>query len=573
MLNPETGGFTSTLLDLTKDTLTPTILRDLTTNPFCAGHAQAADGSVWLFGGDRQNSSNPEIGFNLENGIEGRRRLVPTSGGDGIPKWENEDIHGIMDGKARWYPTVVTMYDGVFAIFSGTTTNLDFNELGKNKNPTYEYYPPKKSGNLRTLELLEWAYPHVLYPVSFQLPSKKIFLMVSNRTVLIDRQESGDVITEIKPLVAENHEPWIYPNTPTAFLLPMYEETGYKAIVVVCGGVQKDTAMASPQCYSIDADTPGADWKREPDMPRGRVMPDSALLPDGTVLLTNGARWGVAGGNAGQAQYCAGPWFDADIYNPSTSTWTASVGRMTVPRLYHSGAILLEDGSVIATGSEMQNYQDVWGPDETNVVSMLESECYPNRRKDDNMEYPLCVGAANPYEMRIETFYPPYIASTRPIIKAAPQTITYTSTILLTLDPTIPVSSISLIRYTTTTHSTNTDQRFLSPKLLFNNGSHVIFRVPPHGGVAPPGNYHLFVVTKEGVPSVATRVLIGDGDVSNVEVPAGPGVTGAPSGGGVTATVGSNSVASKPSGALRTVGGGFGFAGFVGLVLGIVGLI
>ncbi|KAJ3105513.1 hypothetical protein HDU97_007992 [Phlyctochytrium planicorne] len=538
-LNPETGGWTSTMMDLTEPELKPVILKDLKTNAFCAGHAQAADGSVWVIGGDRQNSTD-NADFNLLPGIDGRRKLVPPGDGENAAKWVNEDQLGIMDGGARWYPTVVTMYDGVIVIFSGTTTNIDFDDLGKNKNPTYEYWPAKKSGNLQKLDLLEWAYPHVLYPISFQLPSKKVFLMVSNRTIFIDREESGDVINEVDPLVADGkHEPWIYPNTPNGFLLPMYEETGYKATVMVCGGVQRD-AFASPQCYSMNTDEPNPKWKQEPDMPRGRVMPDSVILPDGTILLTNGARWGVAGGNAGQAMYCAGPWFDTDLFDPQTRTWTASIGRTEVPRLYHSGAILLEDATVITTGSEMQNYADVWGTDEGNVKKFdtpLKPECHPNKKADGSMGDP----CTSPYEMRIEVFTPPYLSANlpRPVIKSAPQTASYNSTIAIALDPAVKITSISLLRYTTTTHSTNTDQRFLGPKVLFNNGTHAIFRIPPHGGIAPPGNYHLFVVSSDGVPSIGKRVLIGDGDVTNVEVPNSPGIT-------VSATPTGNS---KPSSA------------------------
>jgi hypothetical protein len=100
--------------------------------------------------------------------------------------------------------------------------------------------------------------------------------------------------------------------------------------------------------------------------------------------------------------------------------------------------------------------------------------------------------------------------------------LTYNSTIAIRLDPLSDVKNITrvtLIRYTTTTHSTNTDQRFLEPTIRFINDTHLFFKVPPNGGVAPPGNYHLFVLSAEGVPSVAKTVLIGKGPVVEVEVP------------------------------------------------------
>jgi hypothetical protein len=160
----------------------------------------------------------------------------------------------------------------------------------------------------------------------------------------------------------------------------MYESEGYKATIQVCGGSKLSSDDASNSCWAISPEDPAPEWKQQPDMPNARVMPDSVLLPDGTVLYLNGAKWGVAGGNAGQCQYAAGPVFLTDLYDPKTKKWT-TVGKSIVPRLYHSGAILLMDGSVISTGSEMQNYLDFWGAPE-NIVKPLtpvNPQCWPNK--------------------------------------------------------------------------------------------------------------------------------------------------------------------------------------------------
>ncbi|KAJ3105518.1 hypothetical protein HDU97_007997 [Phlyctochytrium planicorne] len=546
LLNPNTGGYTSTLTDLNSDTLTPTILKDLYSNPFCAGHSQAADGGIWVMGGDRQPSNDSTIGFYLQPGIFGRRKFDVNTG-----TWENESKHGNMTGGARWYPTVVTLFDESVIIISGTTSNLDFDDLGKNKNPTYEYYPTSDT-NAKNLDILLWAYPHSLYPIAFQLPSKKIFLMVSNRTITIDK-ENNDNIVDLDTLVADGkHEPWIYPNSPTATILPMYESEGYKMTIMACGGVQRNNGtLASSACWAIEPETPGAKWEQMPDMPHGRLMPDSVLLPDGSILYTNGARWGVAGGNGGQAQYAAGPWFDTDVYNPKTKTWTANVGKSSVPRLYHSGALLLSDASVITTGSEMQNYVDYWGTEEGNIVkpdTPLKPDCWPIGQQ----------ACTNAYETRVERFVPPYMTSgvSRPAIKSAPEKASHGSTIIIEVDPAVKISSLALIRYTTTTHNTNTDQRFLGPNLLFNNGTHIIFKIPASTGLAPPGNYHLFAVTADGIPSVAKTVLIRAGTVTTVDIP-----TGGNTPGGNSATVSTTGPNGKSNNAqakyMKTVSDGF----------------
>jgi hypothetical protein len=58
-------------------------------------------------------------------------------------------------------------------------------------------------------------------------------------------------------------------------------------------------------------------------------------------------------GNAGQVQYARDPVYAADMYDPATDTFT-SMSPATNKRLYHSGAVLLSTGHVIAVGSEME---------------------------------------------------------------------------------------------------------------------------------------------------------------------------------------------------------------------------
>lgn len=118
----------------------------------------------------------------------------------------------------RWYPTVTTLADGSQIIVGGTTSNLDFDQVAAgnfNNNPTYEYWPSKQTGVWpKTLQLLEWAYPHNLYSPTFQLPTGKVMIFSSNRTVLID--PTTDVVDDqsIQPILLKNKQPWVYPHTP-----------------------------------------------------------------------------------------------------------------------------------------------------------------------------------------------------------------------------------------------------------------------------------------------------------------------------------------------------------------------
>lgn len=97
-------------------------------------------------------------------------------------------------------------------------------------------------------------------------------------------------------------------------------------------------------------------------MPVGRLMPDTVILPDGTILYTNGVDSGRGGGNTGEPDGFEGatkmtPVLSNHLFDPRKpvgSRWS-TVADSAVPRLYHSGAILVADGRVITMGSEMAN--------------------------------------------------------------------------------------------------------------------------------------------------------------------------------------------------------------------------
>lgn len=89
-------------------------------------------------------------------------------------------------------------------------------------------------------------------------------------------------------------------------LLPLKPFNGYAATMLVCGGSTLDDT-ASPSSYS--AQSPASNqcsrmtltsagiaggWKTE-TLPEARVMGEGVLLPDGRVLIINGAKTGVAG--------------------------------------------------------------------------------------------------------------------------------------------------------------------------------------------------------------------------------------------------------------------------------------
>jgi hypothetical protein len=518
--NPNTGGLLSTEIDLqgggeqdgewiAKYTPIPIL-----NNPFCGGHASMADGSILVVGGD--NRSISLIGsdeFQVVNGRQGMRIYHPCdieANPGCVGTW---DIKPSMSSE-RWYPTVVTLGDGSNVIFGGSRQNLDFDHLNISlDNPTYEYYPPKNGRWPRDLELLRWAYPHNLYPQSFLLPSGKVFLLASNRSIILD--PSNEYIEELENMPNTKHSPWVYPATPSMFIKPITRANNWAFELMICGGseagpvnIERDRP-ASSQCLSIRPDDPSPEWKIEENLPSPRLMPDSVILADGTVLVVNGLKFGQAGGNQGQVQYAYEVNYSADLYDPRKkegSRWSTVTGS-NEKRLYHSGALLLETGHVITTGSEMNNYDDFW--------TDRRAECHPN---PDGKE---CTDAFN---YNISRYSPPYLDNVaskgRPVIINAPLKVTHGSLIPVDVDSTDLIDQFSFIRMATTTHSTNTDQRYIELKLKAKTKTTFYIRIPESTGQAPPGNWFLFALRNDGVPSIAKTINLRSGKVVEAFVPA-----------------------------------------------------
>lgn len=212
----------------------------------------------------------------------------------------------------------------------------------------------------------------------------------------------------------------------------------------------------------------------------------------------------MAGGSQGGDTSAAGdPIFETSLYDPEAplgSKWS-NLPKSTVPRLYHSGAVLTTEGYVVTTGSEMQNYIDT------------DPNCFPRGEKR------VCT---SPYEYRIERYTPYYLTTgkPRPVILSAPTELTFNSSFLIEIKEDIDIDRVTFLRYSTTTHYTNTDQRLIELEIIGKKKGKVGLRMPVDGAIAPPGNWMLFVL-KEGVPSVAKTIRLHDGpqqDIPAVEL-------------------------------------------------------
>ncbi|KAJ3286506.1 hypothetical protein HK104_008998 [Borealophlyctis nickersoniae] len=560
---------------------------DIYANAFCGGHAQMGNGSLLVVGGDPRSliqAPNGTILINeglppelanlpafLVDGGRAMRVFTPCAVGDTACKGGTWSQAADMP-LPRWYPTVTTLKDGSSIIISGSLHNIDFDHLADNNNPTYEYYPPR--GAPRPLDILTWAYPHSLYPLAFTMPSGKAWLFVSNKTAIIDPekdangsdyvQPSSGGVPDLDERVVPDHSPWIYPHTPAAVVLPMTIKNNWSFKIQLCGGsLSPNSAVAKAQnvgdvgdaafprtpasdaCVQINPDDAAPKWTKVDNLPTARLMPDNVLLPDGTILYMNGAGWGQSGGNAGQVQYAYPPVMSVDLFDPEApagSQWK-TLANMTVPRLYHSGALLLPSGHVITTGSEMNNYKDYWPTPNPN--------CWP-------AAYTPC---ADPFERRIERFIPPYLQTgkPRPEIASVPKSVTYGSMFKISMNTdATKIKRVNALRYATTTHGVNTDQRLVELEIHGVSSTALYVKAPPNGGIAPPGNWMIFPL-QDGVPAVAHTVMFANGPVNDVVIPDGvtPVVKGEQSLSGGAGTKASNFFIAAIAGVAAFIGGVF----------------
>jgi hypothetical protein len=229
--------------------------------------------------------------------------------------------------------------------------------------------------------------------------------------------------------------------------------------VMILGG--GDPAINTAHIIDLKASAPA--YEPVASMTHARFHVNAVLLPDRTVF--------VSGGN-GQSEVVATAVLEAEIYDPPTNTWikaaTAQAGR-----LYHSIALLLPDGRVLAAGSN------------------------PNRRDD---------------ELRLEIYHPPYLfRGPRPFIETAPQQILYGGEFVIHTPQAEEIQWIELIWPMATTHSCETGQRVVDLEFKAHDFCHLHVNVLSEQNIAPPGWYMLFLVNKRGVPSVARWVQLTGG--------------------------------------------------------------
>ena len=270
-------------------------------------------------------------------------------------------------------------------------------------------------------------------------------------------------MTEVPGLIG--HEAQSHRNQAASVLLPPAQD---QRVMLIGGGAADAAAHATAEAINnvnvIDLAANQPQYRDTAPLQYARMHHNAVLLPDRTVLVAGGSRMDESRVAATLV---------AEIYDPARETWV-SAAAARVPRLYHSVAVLLPDGTVITAGS--------------------------NPARGDE-------------ELRLELFHPPYLfRGPRPVIDTVAQTFVYGETIDIQCREAADIRWVSLIRPTSTTHCLNSDQRLVDVPFSLGAGDRLAATIPNEPNLAPPGWYMLFLTNRTGIPSVASWVRLNAAD-------------------------------------------------------------
>ncbi|KAL0064903.1 hypothetical protein AAF712_008156 [Marasmius tenuissimus] len=317
-------------------------------NTWCATGSFLGNGTFISSGGNAMADSG-------SNGLQALRMFNPCIDG-ACDVYENPNR--IRLTSKRWYPSSVRIEDGSVIIWGGRRVE---------NNPSYEFFPPKNINGANGMQIHSQFMVDTLngnhFPILVQLPDGNIFVAANQAAMLFNWKTNIEVPLPGIPNGVRISSPF----SAGAVLLPLTPENGYTPEIMICGGsTVSDRAAdlpsmtsqtpASSQCARLVLNAVGiaTGWKVE-DMPTPRIMPELILLPDGRVLIVNGAQTGVAGyGNVrdqvGQSN-ADNPAFTPVVYDPTApegSRFSSSgIPASTIPRVYHSTASLTPNGSVL----------------------------------------------------------------------------------------------------------------------------------------------------------------------------------------------------------------------------------
>lgn len=463
-------------------------------NIFCAGHTHLDDGTIVVNGGHVRNHVGEPDTFLFQYDLE-------------TQDWSWTAVGEIEDTDfARWYPTLTTLPDGTVLNVSGSQKRClngpDQGDLchlhedcapaeAENCTAVLVDIPELFDPATRTWRQLSGITQSVeFYPFNFVDPDGTVFFAGA---------DDGASVFDIHPTQGHTFDPAAETLTPTG---AVSSHDGGSAVMYEPGRILKTGGTNGGSDAIADAeiiDLNGAGvWQDTDPMNFPRRRHNLTALPDGTVLVTGGTRLGNKEfdiertcGGTDQGAPCGDDddcpmnvtcqkhpmgeqlWVaETEIWDPATGDWTVMASQ-EVPRMYHSTALLLPDGRVLSAGGGRGG------------------------------------GAVNNYS-NAQIFSPPYLftETPRPVIAQAPEIIHYSQSFEVQSPQATDVDEVSLVRLAAVTHSFDQNRRFVPLSFVPSGDTGLVINAPAEPAIAPPGYYMLFLLSEEGVPSVARFVRL-----------------------------------------------------------------
>jgi hypothetical protein len=240
-------------------------------------------------------------------------------------------------------------------------------------------------------------------------------------------------------------------------------------------------------------------WQKVGNILQPLSTTKAVLLPDGKVLIGQGLNRSANCNVDGRpCTYEEKEGLHFQMFDPASGSVT-KLARTTVSRGLHGTATLLPDATVFVAG---ENREALVRPDDP---SFPLTTSYAGQLPAGDPDQGVPVG---------QVFSPPYLfqrgggRSSRPVIVRAPAQIPYGGQFDLRIAGRAEeIASVVLLRSDHNTHSLTTGDRYV--KLGFARGSaagNLRVTAPRLPAQAVPGIYLLFVVDRNGVPSVGRRV-------------------------------------------------------------------
>jgi hypothetical protein len=448
----------------------------LTANMICCGHCFLSNGHLLAVGGG---------GLSPRDAISEAWKFDPDN-----LKWIKTASEMAY---TRWYPTCVALQDKRVLVAGGSfvrdpqNRRIEHMEIYDETTDTFSLvtvYGPVR----------EKVFPQ-LYPGLNLLPGGEIFYTPVGFRDCFQTITSGRH-TEIEPsgyfkFTGANSGEWTniginvtaFPHTRTdirtkAMQIILIQNTNPFVRIMVIGGEPNTDESKEAQIINLSTlspDTPNPEWETPFQMNEARVHPNAVLLPDNTVFICGGLSTRESGPKGGPCE----------LYNPADSK-ISDMAPLNYPRHYHSIALLLPNGKVLAAGGSVGR---------GTIDGRVDEGCTESL-------------ADNP----IEVFSPSYLfKGPRPVItRTDPSAISLGSTFEIGISGD-NIARIVLVRPMAVTHQTDTEQRVI-PLLFDRPRGNTLLATAPDGkppiGVVPRGYYMLFIIDDKGVPSEGRFILL-----------------------------------------------------------------